>query len=428
MHPCLRLNTQGLIAFLSSQVFPFFVFLFSCLIFCVFILLLPAEFRQNESSDYKSFYAPVAMQILKGHGITYESGAPAIRYPPGFPLILAGLFGLAQVSGVSLDSAIVFFQVITMGFASLILYLISKEIWGENLAWITPLLWTTYPVALWSVKQPNSELPFMVALFSLVLLVIKPNSEKRTKNIVSGILAGAAMLIRPIAIGLPLIISLWLGWKANWKRSYWQQLALFFMGLFCIITPWEIWAYRVTEKWIPLSSGGLPSILDGLTFAINNEDRQEVSIPYGVQVLMHRTKDAYENNQLESVKDISIFVIQEFRDYPLDVLNLGLIKAARSWYATDSRRFEMLIIVVQLIYIISIICGSLVLWKYRIEQRPTLLLFVSITVYFWIMTATVLSIVRYMLPALGLLFTILPGAWICFRHLYTNKKPLAGSR
>ena len=65
------------------------LFALTLLIAGVFWALLPAEYRQNQSTDYTAHYEPVARAILAGRGIVDETGALATRYPPGFSLLLA---------------------------------------------------------------------------------------------------------------------------------------------------------------------------------------------------------------------------------------------------------------------------------------------------------------------------------------------------
>src|SRR5215831_16373312 len=77
------------------------VFVTSILVTFVFWMILPDTFRINESSDYISFYEPVGRNILAGRGFTRADGSPALVYPPGYPLLLAGLFGFSHLLNIS---------------------------------------------------------------------------------------------------------------------------------------------------------------------------------------------------------------------------------------------------------------------------------------------------------------------------------------
>ena len=68
------------------------VFLISVLIVSIFWMVLPARFRATENTDYVYYYEPVARNILKGAGVVSLDGTTAIRYPPGYPLLLTSIF------------------------------------------------------------------------------------------------------------------------------------------------------------------------------------------------------------------------------------------------------------------------------------------------------------------------------------------------
>ena len=66
------------------------LFILAVVVAALFWSLLPAAYRDNQSTDYTSSYEPVARAILAGRGITDTAGELATRYPPGFSLLLAG--------------------------------------------------------------------------------------------------------------------------------------------------------------------------------------------------------------------------------------------------------------------------------------------------------------------------------------------------
>jgi len=80
--------------------------LFALAIHLIFLALLPNRWSQNESTDFFLFYEPVAHNLIEGKGLVTSDGHPALRYPPGYPLILAGLIESARITG--LPEALVF--------------------------------------------------------------------------------------------------------------------------------------------------------------------------------------------------------------------------------------------------------------------------------------------------------------------------------
>ena len=127
------------------------VFTGSVLVTILFWIALPASAQMNENSDYIDFYEPVARNILKGTGIKDSNGAPATRYPPGYPLLLAGVFKLADLLGIAEKRAFCVFTLTFGGVASVFLFMLARTIWTPRLALLSSLLWITYPPFLLSL-------------------------------------------------------------------------------------------------------------------------------------------------------------------------------------------------------------------------------------------------------------------------------------
>jgi hypothetical protein len=138
------------------------VCLCAILVTLVFWALLPSQYRVNESSDYIYLYEPVARNILDGRGITLPDSTLSTRYPPGYPIILAGIFAMARLVGISQYIVVNWFILICSGASAGLIFLLINLIFGVRFGLVASGLWITYPFALWLTKQPNSEIPFMV--------------------------------------------------------------------------------------------------------------------------------------------------------------------------------------------------------------------------------------------------------------------------
>src|SRR6266850_3828676 len=77
------------------------VVLASVLFSLAFLAVLPSRWNRSQSVDYPIYYAPVARNLLDGKGFLTAEGRPAVAYPPGYPLLLAGVFAVARVTGFS---------------------------------------------------------------------------------------------------------------------------------------------------------------------------------------------------------------------------------------------------------------------------------------------------------------------------------------
>jgi 4-amino-4-deoxy-L-arabinose transferase-like glycosyltransferase len=392
------------------------LFILSLVVSAVFWSLLPAGFRDNQSTDYQNHYEPVARAVLAGQGITLE-GEIATRYPPGFSLLLAGAFGIGELFNLDDEIALLAFRLFFAGLSVVLVYALGRLIWPSALAFIPALAWLTYPFFLWLTKQPNSEVPFVPFLYaSLFVFWLAALHKPRAWGLylVAGLLAGATMLIRPSALGLGVLMAglvLVLGHRMLTVRARFWAAGLVLMGNLLAVLPWEASVYARTGHVIPLSSGGAITIQDGLTFlAVPKEYRREIRIPDDVAALMWTFHE--RRPEMSSTGGAAAVVLDEARRNPAAFIKLMAIKVARSWYGIDSRVYELPTILIQCIYLALFIWGT----SYAIRQGGDVRRMIAgnwlVVFNFWAMTVLVIPLFRYMLPVMGLLMLALPGVYL----------------
>lgn len=382
----------------------------------LFRLALPGVHGENESVDYSHFYRPVARSIAAGHGIVSERGGPlAIRYPPGYPAVLAAVYLAADALRLPEATAMALFTAACAGAAALFLYLLARHAWPPMLALLPPLLWIGYLPALWLFKQPNSEVPFVVVLYGLLLLAVTAWRRPRPVPLLFlavGLLAGAAMLMRPIALGLGVVLAgAALLLRRDWRLP--RRLlcaAALLAGNALAVAPWELHVWAKTTRVILLGSGDAAALRDGLTYAVHLKGfRVGTPVPEDVATVMRRLLERYD----EFTTPGAIFraVGDEFRRDPVAVVKLYLIKAARSWYGTDSQRFEGALLLIQLPYLALVAAAFLRLRRAGGPDLQRLGVVIGlVTVYFWGMNVLSTTLARYSIPVLGLLFVLVPAA------------------
>lgn len=389
------------------------VFAGSVLAVVLFWALLPAEFQLNESADYRDHYEPVARNILAGRGIVTAEGRPATRTPPGFPLILAGVFGLSEALHLPAQLGLSASSLLFTGLAAVFIFLIARGLWGPLPGMLAAALWITYPLVLWLTKQPNSEMPFMAVLYAGFWLLWTEARRQTPRPIIfvlCGLLCGAVMLIRPIAIGLGLVMCLilWLVRPEMPRRARAGLMALILAGNAVALLPWEVWVYSRTGRVIPLSTIGAESLLAGLTFAVYPRPFPHiVAVPADVRALMVDILDREHRNP--TFRGAAAALMDETRARPAAVAKLLLLKAARSWYGTDSERFEHLTLMLQVPYAGMILWSTLAAWSSGAGGRIFALSLWLLVLYFWAMALLGVSLVRYMVPVLALNVVAFPS-------------------
>ena len=186
------------------------VFVASVFVTVIFWKVLPTRYLVNEGSDYTVYYEPVARNILDKRGFILADGTLAIRYPPGFPSLLALGFGFASLTEIPESVVLSMLTLIAMASSSVLIYMLAQSVWGQLSGLVAALVWIFNPFALWLTKQPNSELPFLVLFYAAIyvfLRILPRNSGAWFPCLVSGLLLGFASLIRPIAMGAVFVLG-----------------------------------------------------------------------------------------------------------------------------------------------------------------------------------------------------------------------------
>lgn len=403
----------------------FAIIIFSLMLTSVFRVWLPSKYNTNESSDYFYYYEPIARHVLSGDGYTRTGLDFPIANPPGFSILLACLFSTAKAFRISENLIQILFTLICMSISTTFVFLLSHKIWGNFVAaWVSAVFFCSYPFVLWLTKQPASEVPFMTVFYASIYffwLGIKKNKNIWFILVLCGVFAGLAMLIRGIAICTGIILFiLFLIFKKNINLKSRLLLALIILfSNILVVFPWSVWAYAKTQQVILLGTNGVNSVRDGLTFAVETKNyRQNITVP--ADVLSLQTEFSDKTTSMTTFGNIAEIIKLHFQKDPRSVIKLFLIKIARSWYGTDSGKFETEIIMIQILYGIVIIFSCIGIWQIR-SDHPELLIFVwSFIIYFWLMATIVLSILRYMVPVIGIISILVPG----FFQLFNKKSTL----
>lgn len=379
----------------------------------LFWLFVPGEWsvEANALRDYFGYFAPVAQNLAAGKGLLTNEGQVATLYPPGYPMMLAALIHLANWTGVAFETWVALLTLASIALSTVLLFNIAWRIAGVRCAWITAALWISYPSALWLAKQPSSDtafLPFFYAALLLFLPLLLDETDSPRAAAVVGAVMGLAVLIRPIALLAAPVLGLCLayyGSRESWWRRVRPALALL-AGYALVLLPWELWVWRQTGAWILLSTNGPASMSDGLTQAVSQRSyRHPIPIPAGVRLIMEEAYARQREFRLHTRGDLVEFLGDAARERPLQLMQLIWWKAKRAWYGTDSqRREETWIAWTHAVYLLLMAAGAVLLWQRAGGGRRWLLVSGLLVLNYWAMTVLVLSIVRYMLPAVGLMF------------------------
>jgi 4-amino-4-deoxy-L-arabinose transferase-like glycosyltransferase len=287
---------------------------------------------------------------------------------------------------------------------------VRMRFFSWKVALLASALWSTYPFHLWLTKQPDPSTLFSVLLLASALLFFVWSAEGRNAGlygVLLGLILGITALIKPFAIGLPVVFAslACICPITSHRRSRILFSSCILLAYALAVLPWEIWAWRVGGHWIPLCTNGANAAIDGLTFG-TERGLPQVAMPKAARTLVADAAAHYP--QLKSTSSIRRFVLTKVRESPGAVLELLLVKAGRSWFGNESHTFERWIAIVQLFYLPFIILGGRSVWKHGgTQQKWFFVVSITMILYFWMMTTLVVfAILRYMVPVVCLLMVL----------------------
>jgi len=367
--------------------------------------VLPSGVGENESTDFTLFYQPVAERLADGHGLEVAEDQPALRYPPGYPIVLAGAFVLGDAVGLSRGVSIDLVTVVAASAAGVLLHLAARRVFDRRHAWLSSALWMAYPLTLWTAKQPNSELPFMVALYGAVLLLttfIVDREGPTARLLAAGALLGLAATIRPLGLLFLPVVALVLGVRLLARPGHRAALVLAFVvaGAVPIALASGVMSAAAHTP-VLLSDANEVNLLEGLSFAADSRaEADSLPMPGGLTDFVVETQA--REVELSAPGAAEGYLADSVRDRPGVVAQLVAFKALRSWYGTESFRYEGLIAAIQLVWATAATVGAVLCWRHGGGRRWYAILTGALTVGSWAAAVAALSIVRYLVPALGL--------------------------
>jgi len=388
----------------SLLIFIFFASILASFIFLSLFKNIGPVQHGIPGDDYLKEYEPVANNILQGRGPTLRGVLPS-HFPPGYPIILSGIFVLSQFTGIEKLDLIVVFNIILMAISVCLFFLIVKEFFNKRIALISSFLWVSYPFNLWFVKNPHTEVPFIFLFFLGIYFYILTLKRRNLKLAFwGGFFLGLASFVRLIGLFLPLFLALlaiFLLRSNDLKRKVLVP-AILLIGSFVVVLPWAAYSISETGIFTPFSatrSEGI-GIVFGITVLIApmEDETDRAVLPEDVINLIERLKT--ENP--ENLSGLFQFFGQELINRPTPILKLIWLKLARVWYATSQQWWETRILLVQLFYLIPGFLGLIYIIRNYKDKTRDIIFLLSVIFYFWAMAFFNVSILRYMVPVMGI--------------------------
>jgi 4-amino-4-deoxy-L-arabinose transferase-like glycosyltransferase len=213
-------------------------------------------------------YLSLARGVASGQGFVYDDAARAggvdpFGRAPGYPVFLAAVGGGRDVTS-EVPASVQAAQAVVGGLGVWMVALLATRLAGARAGLAAAAIAACYPPLIWIAAYAFSEAIFWplglftVWLFDRAHQAATPAARLRLA-LVTGLCAGAAVLVRPAMLFFLLLAGPW--WL--WKRGL-APVAALALGALLTIGPWTVRNYLVHERFVLVASEG------GVTFWTGN--------------------------------------------------------------------------------------------------------------------------------------------------------------
>jgi len=218
--------------------------------------LLPLPHTQPDTIAFEA----IARSILAGHGIRYQEaefmpGLDLFAFrAPGYPVFLAGVLAFGGFT------AVLAIQGALNGLSAALVGAVAGELAGARAAWIAFALRFAWPAAWGHSSVVESEILYEALTVLATWLAVIAMRRRRTRlAVVAGLVTAAAILVRPVGLGLAAALGLWLLFQ--------HRRAAVAFGVACVLAwaPWPIRNAQVLHAVVPFTTNGGATAWAGTT-------------------------------------------------------------------------------------------------------------------------------------------------------------------
>lgn len=362
------------------------------------VLLLPVVLLFFDvQTDYGDYGGQMGSWFKNGSLV--DNGYLLNRYPPLTSMVYYALF--SAFSFLNPKVAIMLIHgIFAIIMQMLFLNILKEDGYNQsknNIKYIITsfIVWNPFVISL-MMCGVNSELPFMIVSMAAFLFFLRYKRDRGYGPVIlTGLCTGLAILTR--LQGMALLVSLVLV-IILYNRDFKKALVLAAVAA-AVVAPWQVLNSQHSGGF--LSTGGLPSFRDGLSF--NHKPlREPVQLPEAVSELSDTFYQIYyiekEQMGVEPETGEVAFVTHYLAQRPGAAIQLFLFKFSRCFYGTDSQnhRMEVALGVTVSLLMALLIWSFIVLW--RTDKRkygPLIVWFLIYSAGVVLMSVMVLSIFRY---------------------------------
>lgn len=359
-----------------------------------FSALLVSVFTGNFDPAPNHDHVHVMRQVL-------ERGYPTLAiWPPGFGYYLALKWTVAEALGLPYWTGKLWIDVVPVVLAGVLSVLLGLRLTRNRFLGVcTGLGLAAAPIfALASAEDLAVVLFQPLFVGSLVLLVdaLRATGWRRLALAAGfGAVLSLACLVRANPQFLVLVLApfvLWLDHRAGRQRPVWTAAGFIAAALTAqvlVLLPWSlIQRHAAGESGVFAAPVVYYAYFDGM--------RRHEGLEVSDALRRERTP------QPESIGEVIELNLEWLRRDPVALAKLYAVKLGRTWYLSDSGRWDLWILVLHAPWWVLALLGTW-RWTRSTPRDPALVLTLLVILYLWGVSALVSGLARYMAPVYGLL-------------------------
>jgi 4-amino-4-deoxy-L-arabinose transferase-like glycosyltransferase len=364
--------------------------------------------------------ARIAWALATGHG--YSSPwpntplLPTAQQPPGYPLLVAGIFKIFGPYTISAIWAALLLNAVFAGITGIVILQLGRRNFGTLVGVLASWVWACwlYEAAV-SIRLWENALSALLLSISLLILPTVAESSRFSRWLLFGLLAGAAALINTSLLVLFLVFWAWM-WLSSRCPTLVRSRLVFSSVAVCVllVLPWTIRNYAVFHRLIPVRDNF------GLEFWLGNHEGAPNGLQNDFPLL-----DPSEYNRLGEIKFMEAkehIGFQFARTHPGYFLKLCLMRIHLFW--TDPKPSPW-----WLISVLAWVGGFLALCRKGLVALP----FLAVLLIFPIVYYVTHSFPTYRFPIEPLMlilaaYTVVTFTQITFQRLVGRTRMVTAPR
>ncbi|MCA9060248.1 MAG: glycosyltransferase family 39 protein [Planctomycetaceae bacterium] len=377
------------------------------------------QWDRPPSPDAERDYLPLADSVLHGQGFVNGAGEPDSRRGPTYPLFVAA--ATVILPGTTEHASVVMNVLLDLGLICIV-WTLTQRFTGRQAAGWAAAAYACNPLSIYACALVAPEILFAFLLAVALLWLHRGLTSNHTGGIlISGIAMGASALTRATPVLLVPLLGVWilLGRRGTaipeeqrneslppWPdglvsmRVRLRQTVVFGAAAAFVVLPWTLRNWIVFEEFIPIVANGGANFHLGAPDDIDLASLEDETHLHRRMLQLDKPEPAPPELHGKPAARDQYFYRRGSELYgraweksPVVFARFVLFKSLRLWYATHSGRYELMVGLINAVWVTMALAGCFAAWQRRqFHHLVPLLLTIA---YFQIVLTAMYPLARY---------------------------------